>query len=56
MVDGIRQHRYNFRKDLLVKGGADPSKTEAQIMHSKGYWRIWNSGNMKFILTLDKSG
>lgn len=50
VVNGIKQYRYHFRKDRLVKEGADVNKSETQIMHERGHWRIWNSGNLKFTL------
>lgn len=46
-----RQHRFNFRKDLLVEEGFDPNKTEHQIMNEKGYYKIWDCGNLKFEMT-----
>lgn len=52
VVDGIRRHRFNYRKDLLVKSGEDSSKTEAEIMHERGHYRIWDSGNIKLILNI----
>ncbi len=54
VVNGIKQHRYNFRKDVLVKAGGDPTKSETQIMHEMGHWRVWNSGNLKFLFDLTK--
>jgi hypothetical protein len=45
-----RYHRYNFRKDILVKEGFDYNQTEFEIMRLKGYDRIWDCGNMKFEL------
>lgn len=39
-----RLHRYNFRKDILVKEGYDPSLTEAQIMEYRGFHKIWDCG------------
>ena len=44
----IRYNRFNFRKDVLVKEGADPNKTEYEIMLERGYYRVWNTGNIKF--------
>ena len=32
----------------LVKEGADPNKTEKEIMKEKGYTRIWDCGTLKF--------
>jgi hypothetical protein len=45
----IRYHRFNFRKDKLVKKGYDPNKTEIQIMSDLGYIRIFDSGTKKWI-------
>jgi hypothetical protein len=48
----VRQHRFNFRKDVLVKQGFDPNLTEKEIMNQRGFYRIWDCGNMKFELVL----
>jgi len=48
IIDGIRHHRFNFRKDKLVKEGYDPSLTEHQIMLNRKIYRIFDSGNLKF--------
>jgi hypothetical protein len=50
VVDGIRKHRFNYRKDKLIKDGFDPNKTEHQIMLDRKIYRIFDSGNLKFIL------
>jgi hypothetical protein len=42
-------NRYTLRKDVLVKKGYDISKTEEIILKENGYYKIWNSGNLKFI-------
>jgi very-short-patch-repair endonuclease len=48
-TDGIQRHyRFNFRKDKLIKEGYDPTKTENEIMHDRGYYKIWDTGNLKF--------
>jgi hypothetical protein len=44
-----RYHRFKFRKDILVSEGFDPNKTEKEIMKSRGYNRIWDCGNKKWI-------
>jgi len=49
IVGGRRIHRFNFRKDKLVKEGYDESKTEVQIMTERGYYRIFDCGNQKWI-------
>lgn len=43
-----RYHRFNFRKDILIKEGFDQKLTEFEIMRLKGYDKIWDCGNMKF--------
>lgn len=45
---GIRHNRFSFRKDILVKRGYDPNKTEAQIMNELKFYKIYNCGNFKF--------
>ena len=50
IVDGIKRHRYNYRKDILVKQGYDSSKTEKEIMSDRGIYRIYNSGNYKYVI------
>ena len=47
-----RYHRFNFRKDKLVKEGYNKNKTEFQIMEERGYFRIYDCGNIKYELTL----
>lgn len=44
-----KYHRYSFRKNILVKEGFDPNKTEWEIMQERGFDRIWDCGNIKFI-------
>jgi hypothetical protein len=50
IVDGVRKHRFNFRKDKLVKNGSDPNKTEVEIMNEMGYYRIFDCGSKKWKL------
>ena len=52
IIDNIRHNRFVYRKDVLVKNGADSSKTEVQIMHESGSYRIWNCGNKKWSFKL----
>jgi len=47
-----RYHRFNFRKDVLVKEGFDKDKTEWDIMQEKNYDRIWDCGSLKFCLII----
>ena len=48
IIDGIRYHRFNFRKDKLVKEGYDSNKTEHEIMLDRNIFRIYDSGNLKY--------
>ncbi|MFW5847407.1 MAG: DUF7487 domain-containing protein [bacterium] len=43
-----REHRFKYRKDVLVKEGYNKDKTEFQIMNDNNYLQIYDSGNMKF--------
>jgi len=49
VVDGVRRHRYNFSKRKLIKLGFDPSKTEVEIMYERGYYRIFSTGQEKWV-------
>jgi len=51
IIDGVRKHRFGFRKDELVKQGFDPSKTEHDIMLERKIYRIYDSGNLKFVFS-----
>ena len=44
-----KYNRFNFRKDILVKQGFDKNKSEHEIMLERKIYRIFNSGNYKFI-------
>lgn len=48
----LRKHRFNFRKDLLVKQGFDSALTEFEIMENRKYYRVYDCGNSKWILKL----
>lgn len=50
-----KEHRYNFQKHKLVEMGYDSTKTEYQIMSERGYYKIWDAGNLKFEWNLDTS-
>lgn len=52
VVNGLRENRFNFRKDKLVSQGEDKKLTEIEIMHSKGYYRVFDSGNKKWKLSI----
>jgi hypothetical protein len=48
IIDGIRKHRFNFRKDKLIKEGYDSNKTEHEIMLERKIYRIYDSGNLSY--------
>ena len=49
IVDGLRKHRFNYRKDRLVKGGANSELSESKIMSDFGYSKIYDCGMQKWI-------
>lgn len=50
IIDGVRRHRFNFRKDKLIRLGGDSNKSENEIMSGRGYSRIFDCGNKKWVL------
>jgi len=56
IVDGVRRHRYNYRKQTLVKDGYDANRTEHDIMLERGIYRINNSGHICFEWGILKNG
>lgn len=48
IIGNVRKNRFSYRKDILVKKGYDPSRTEKEIMLELKYYRIYNSGNIKY--------
>jgi hypothetical protein len=53
IIGDRRKHRFQFRKDVLIKEGYDKNKSESQIMAERGINKIFNSGNNKYILKFD---
>lgn len=51
VVKGIRKHRFTYNKKKLVKMGYDPLKTEVEIMHELGNYRVYGCGQEKWIYT-----
>lgn len=49
IINGVRKHRFIFRKDQLVKEGFDSTKTEHEIMLGRNIYRIYDSGNLKYV-------
>ena len=43
-----RYNRFGFRKDILVRQGFDPTKSEHEIMKERGIYRIYDCGTMVF--------
>ena len=52
VIDGIRKHRFNYRKDKLIRDGYDGNMTEHEIMLSRNIYRIYDSGSLKYIMNL----
>lgn len=50
VINDVREHRFNWRKNVLVEMGYDKNKTEFEIMSENGYNKIFNAGNKKWIL------
>lgn len=48
IVDGIRKHRYGYRKNILVKEGYDKEKSEHEIMLNRKIYRVYDSGHLKY--------
>lgn len=46
--------RYASRKDKIVKTPAEKLMTETAIMESRGYYKCYDSGNLKFVWEYDK--
>ena len=44
IISQQRYNRFGFRKDVLVKHGFDPNKSEHQIMLDRGIYRIYDCG------------
>ena len=54
-IDGktaTRYHRFTFTKRNILKKGLsnDPTKTESEMMSDLGYYKIWDSGTIKWEL------
>jgi hypothetical protein len=49
VINKNRCNRFNFRKDVLIKEGFDPNKTEHQIMLERKIYRIYDSGSLRFV-------
>lgn len=47
-IHGNRTNRFRCRKSEIVKTEEEKSMTEVEIMHARGYFRCYDSGNLKF--------
>lgn len=43
-----RVSRYSCQKHILVKMGFDENSNEYEIMTSRGYYKVWDCGNIKY--------
>lgn len=48
-INNRKENRFNFRKNILVKQGFDENKSEHQIMLERNIFRIYDSGQLKFV-------
>jgi G:T-mismatch repair DNA endonuclease (very short patch repair protein) len=44
-----RKHRFNYNKQKLIKEGYDSNKTEVEIMHERGYFRLFGCGQYRWV-------
>lgn len=54
VINGVRHHRFNFRKSILVKQGFDENKTEQDIMSERKIHRIYDCGAIRWELNILK--
>ena len=52
--DMSRYHRYKFTKHNLIKEGFDPNKSESDIMNERGFYKIYDSGQSKWLWDKDR--
>lgn len=50
----IKYTRQQFQKHKLVQQGYDESKTEYQIMLERGFYRVWDCGNLRYEWNVEK--
>ena len=48
VVDDVRCHRWKYNKAKLIKEGFDKDKSEVEIMHSRGYYRVFGCGQVRY--------
>ena len=54
VIEGVRKHRFNFNKRRLVKMGYDKNKSESEILHEMGYYRVFSCGQEKWIFRINE--
>lgn len=47
-IDGIRKHKLNFKKKILVSKGYDKDLSESEIMSGIGYYKLYGCGLSKW--------
>jgi len=52
IINRKREHRFKYRKDILVSEGYDENLTENQIMYNRGINRIYDCGNLVYTINL----
>jgi len=55
VVKDIRLDRFIYRKDILVKEGYDPNLSEHEIMLNRNIYRIYDSGNIRYVWNSSRS-
>ncbi len=53
VVNSIREARFKFNKKKLISEGYDSEKTEVEIMHERGYYRIWGCSQKRYVYNFD---
>ena len=48
IVNGLRHHRFKYRKDLLIKDGFNKELTEREIMLKRKIYRIYDCGTITY--------
>ena len=48
--DDRRENRFKYRKDVLIKEGFNPNKSEREIMEERGFKRIYDCGTISYSL------
>ena len=48
VINNKREHRFKYRKDMLISNGYDPKLTEHQIMTNRQIYRIYDCGTITY--------